>query len=310
MSVFCASKPYKIVAGDAAQGKLSHAYLLVCPDARNLRRFLKELAKLISGKDARVRDLIDREMYSDCLIFPAQGAKLTVADVRKIVDESYIRPVEGEKKIFVLDCVQDMNASAQNKLLKVLEEPPENVCFLLGTTNDFAVLPTVKSRSKRLDLFTFPEGEIEGYIREKYPRRSDAAEIAAVSGGILGRAEELAEGGSLDETAEELSLFVMNLSLSSAISAAKKYADKDKISSFLAMLRLVFRDVLMVKLGRKDLLLSGGRGEILEKAAARYSAAALVNAQEKIAQTERNLKFNANLLASLETLFVSVLEGR
>lgn len=310
MSVFCGSKPYKIVAGDAAQGKLSHAYLLVCPDARNLRNFLKELAKLVSGGDARVCDLIEREMYADCLIFPAPGAKLTVADIRNIVDESYIKPVEGAKKIFVLDNVQDMNAAAQNKLLKVLEEPPENVCFLLGATNDFAVLPTVRSRTKRLDLFTFPEKEIEEHIRRTYPHRSDAAEIAAVSGGIVGRAEELAEGGSLDETAEELSVLAMNLSLASAITAAKKYADKEKTAQFLSMLRLVYRDILMVKLGREDLLLSGGRTEILRKAAARYTAAALVNAQEKIAETERNLKFNANVSASLETLFVSVLEGR
>lgn len=310
MSVFCGSKPYKIVAGDAAQGKLSHAYLLVCSDARNLRDFLKELAKRVSGGDARVCDLIEREMYADCLIFPAPGAKLTVADVRNIVDESYIKPVEGAKKIFVLDNVQDMNAAAQNKLLKVLEEPPENVCFLLGATNDFAVLPTVRSRTKRLDLFTFPEKEIEEHIRRTYPHRSDAAEIAAVSGGIVGRAEELAEGGSLDETAEELSVLAMNLSLASAITAAKKYADKEKTAQFLSMLRLVYRDILMVKLGREDLLLSGGRTEILRKAAARYTAAALVNAQEKIAETERNLKFNANVSASLETLFVSVLEGR
>mgnify|MGYP002796947503 FL=1 len=310
MSAFMNSAPYKIVAGDAANGRLSHAYLLVCPDVRNLRGFLKELAKLIFGADERVGGLIEREMYADCLVLPAEGSKFTVADAKTVTDESYIKPVEGDKKLFVLDGVQDMNASAQNKLLKVLEEPPANVCFLLGATNEFAVLSTVKSRAKRLDLYTFPEKEIEKHIREKFPHRRDAAEIAAVCGGVLGKAEELAEGGSLQEAAEEAAAFALNLSVSSAISGARKYADKEKAAAFLPMLGLVYRDILMLKAGREDLLLSGGEKDLLTRASARYSAAALVNALEKIAETERDLKFNANLSASLEMLFIGILEGR
>lgn len=310
MSLFSGSKPYKIVAGDAAQGKLSHAYLLVCPDARNLRTFLKELACLIFGADERAEDLIRREMYADCPVLPAAGAKFTVADAKTVVDESYIKPIEAARKVFVLDGVQDMNASAQNKLLKVLEEPPENVCFLLGAANDFTVLSTVKSRAKRLDLYRFSEKEIEKYLNETYPARHDAAEIAAVCGGVLGRAQELAEGGDLAAATEEAVYFAMNLSVSSAISGARKYADKDKAAAFLSVLRLVYRDILMVRLGRRDLMLSGGQPALLERAAAKYSPAALVNAQDRIAEAEKELRFNANLSACVETLFFGILEGR
>ena len=66
----------------------------------------------------------------------------------------------------------------------------------------------------------------------------------------------------------------------------------------------------MLKLGRRDLLLSGGQEKLLERAAARYSAAALVGAQEKISAAERDIKFNANLASCLETLFIGILEGR
>ena len=77
-----------------------------------------------------------------------------------------------------------MLAAAQNKLLKVLEEPPENVVFLLGSASEYAVLSTVRSRTKRLDLHSFPERDIEAYLKEKYPfppRREGAC-------GALGRA--------------------------------------------------------------------------------------------------------------------------
>ena len=310
MSVFSNARPYKIVSGDIAQGRLSHAYLLICPDARNLRGFLKELACLVFGADRRAQDLITREMFADCLVLPAVGGKFTVAEAKAVVDESYIKPVEGDRKVFILDGVQDMNASAQNKLLKVLEEPPANVCFLLGAVNDFAVLPTVKSRAKRLDLNRFPEREIENYLKQKYPGREDAAEIAAVCGGSLGRAEELAEEGDLKKATEDAVFFAMNISVSSAISASRKYADKDKISSFLTVLRLVYRDILMLRLGREDLLLSGGDRAMLGRAAARYTPAALVNPQDRIAAAEREIRFNANLSVCLETLFFGILEGR
>lgn len=306
MSVFANTKPYRMVAGDCAAHKISHAYLFVCPDGRNLRAFLKELAKLIVRADERACRLIDEEAYADCRIFPAAGEKTTVADVRELLDECYIKPVEGDCKLFVLDRVQDMLPPAQNKLLKILEEPPANVYFLLGATSEFSVLSTIKSRAKRLELYSFPQEEIESYIRKSYPYRADAKEIAAASDGILGRAQELAENGG----EEDIALFALNFSPAGIPAAVRKYADKAEIGRFLPLFRLTLRDMLMLRLGREDLLLSGGDKKILRRAAAKYSAAALVRAQERICDTERDLKFNANAPASLEALLIGILEGR
>ena len=307
MSLFTESRAYKIVAGDVARGGVSHAYLLVCPDGRNLRAFLKELAKLIMRADERAARLIDEEMYSDCRIFPAEGEKTAVSDVKDMLEGCYIKPVEGDKKVFVLDCMQEMLPPAQNKLLKVLEEPPENVYFVLGATSEFPVLATVKSRSKRLDLFSFPQEKVAKYIAEKYPYRPDAREIAAASGGVLGVAESMAESAG---QVEDAVLFALNLSPAAIPIAAKKYSSREELAKFLPMLRIAYRDILLCKLGREDLLLSGGDKKILRRAAARYTAAALVNAQERIGDLERDLKFNANAQAGTEALLTVILEGR
>lgn len=307
MSLFSESRAYRIVSGDCARGRVSHAYLLVCPDARNLRAFLKELAKLVMGADERSSRLIDEESHSDCRIFPAEGEKMAVSDVKELLEGCYIKPVEGDRKVFVIDRMQDMLAPAQNKLLKVLEEPPENVYFILGTSSEFPVLSTVKSRAKRLDLVSFPQEQIERFIAENY-RRTDAKEIAAISGGVLGRAQELAESGEAGE--EDMALFALNLSPASVPLAAKKYSSREELGKFLPRLRLIYRDILMLKLGREDLLLAGAEAKILRRAAARYSVAALVNAQELIGRAERNFKFNANAQAGIETLLFGILEGR
>ncbi len=309
-SIFCGSRAYKIVSADIAGGTVSHAYLFVCPDERNLRSFLKELAKLILRADARASRLIEEERYADCRMFPAPGGKATVADVKELLDDCYIRPTETDSKLFVFDRMQEMLPPAQNKLLKVLEEPPQNVRFLLGTTSEFPVLTTVKSRAKRLDLYPFPASEIEKYLQKAYPFCNFAHEIAAISDGNLGKAQELAESGFGGEDESEMLRFISNLSPSAIPSAVRKYSDKAQALRFLAMFRLILRDMFMVKLGKEELLLSGAARDMLVRVSSRFTQAGLVRAQEGICALERDLRFNANIASGLETLFVAILEGR
>ena len=312
MSLFYKSKPYRIVAGDAKSGTLSHAYLLVCPDGANLRAFLKELAVLVAGGDERRDRLIREERLADMAVIPAEtGGKIAVGDVRAVIDDAYVKPLESDRKLYVLDALQDANAAAQNKLLKILEEPPENVYFILGSTNGYAVLPTVLSRVKKLELIGFSEKDIAAALKEKFPYREDIAEIAAISGGNLGKAEELAGEGSLSELSAKAAQIALNLTASTAVEFARGLvSEKVEGNKFLPLLRLAFRDMLMLRLNRKDLLLFGGERAVLEKAAKRYDERALVFSQEAIGQAERNLKFNANPAMTYETLFIRILEGR
>ena len=137
---------------------VSPSTLIVFPDAKYLRTLLKECAKAFFGEsDKRRCALIDGETYSDCLILPAKGAKFTVNDAARIVDESLLHPVEEEKKLFVLDAFDTASALVQNKLLKILEEPPAGVYFLLGASGEGAVLPTVLSRMRKLTVPPFSE---------------------------------------------------------------------------------------------------------------------------------------------------------
>lgn len=306
MELFRTSRAYRLVAGDAARGQLSHAYLFVCPDGRNLRAFLKELAVVIMQADERTARLIGEERCQDCRIFPAPGEKASVADVKQLLDECYIRPAECDRKLFVFDRVQDMLAPAQNKLLKILEEPPQNVYFLLGTESEYPVLPTVRSRTKKLELASFPQGPLAEYIRKEY-RLADAEEIAAMSGGVLGRAQALAEEGDIAERTQEIAQLALSLSPAALPTVCRKYGEKGEAPRFLAMLRLVFRDMLMLRLGAGGML-SGAAEAVLGRASKRYSLAALIRAQELIVQTERDLKFNANPSAGIEKLLAGILE--
>lgn len=74
------------------------------------------------------------------------------ADVKKVVADSHLTPNEAQKKVFILSEVQQMNEESQNLLLKVLEEPPEYISFVLTSQTANAVIGTVLSRVVRLRL--------------------------------------------------------------------------------------------------------------------------------------------------------------
>jgi DNA polymerase-3 subunit delta' len=74
---------------------------------------------------------------------------MTSEEVNELIEESYLKPIEGDKKIFIVNRAESINHVAQNKLLKTLEEPPKGVHIIMGATNEHALLPTIKSRVKK-----------------------------------------------------------------------------------------------------------------------------------------------------------------
>ena len=309
MDIFRRSLPYKLVAADAANGRLAHAYLLVCPDEKNLRPFLKQLAKLVLRADARADRLIDAERYVDCRIFPAEGERAGVAEVKALLEDCYVKPVECDRKLFVLDRVHEMLAPAQNKLLKVLEEPPANVIFLLGAASEFPVLPTVRSRARRLELFAFPEEEIAAHIRRKYPHRADAREIAALSGGALGRAEELAEGGSLAGAGEEAARFLLTLSPAGIPAARAQVFRRGRARPLPAAAAPGAARRFVRKAGQGRAVPVGRERAAAPRGGAVSGGGARAGARPRHGNGNR-FENNANAAMSLQALFVGILEGR
>ena len=83
---------------------------------------------------------------------PEEGKPITVDQVRALRSDAYIRPNEGGRKIYLLEGADQMNASAQNALLKLLEEGPRFAAFLLLARNSGALLETVRSRCEEIPL--------------------------------------------------------------------------------------------------------------------------------------------------------------
>lgn len=140
-----------------------------------------------------------------------EGKPINVDQVRALRSDAYIRPNEGERKVYILEGADRMNASAQNAMLKLLEDGPAYAVFFLLAENGSALLPTVRSRCETLELAPVSPAQAEEWLAKAFPGRT-AEEIrraALECQGILGRAAALLEGGQeedgLEETARSLS---------------------------------------------------------------------------------------------------------
>lgn len=274
---------------------VSPASLVVFPDAKYLRALLKECAKAFFGEESERRcALIEEETFSDCLFLPKAGAKLSVDDASRIVDESLLHPVEEEKKLFVLDAFDTSSALVQNKLLKILEEPPEGVYFLLGASGEGAVLPTVLSRVRKLAVPPFTEEEVRAALERDHAGEEGLARAAAASGGVYSLAEELLSESENFRIAERL---FEGKELEKLCREAADFKDR---GALFAALALTARDLLFYRTGQDQYVaLKSGS---LKKLAETYSEGALLAAARYVGEARRDAEFNASLRQALYTL--------
>lgn len=124
--------------------------------------------------------------------------EIVVDDVRRVADFLRRTPAEGGWRVVVVDGAETLNRNAENALLKVLEEPPPRAILLLACNAAGRLLPTIRSRCRRLELAPLAAGQVEELLEDYLPE-ADAAlrrRLAGLSEGSPGRALQLAEGGA------------------------------------------------------------------------------------------------------------------
>lgn len=140
---------------------LSHAYIITGGSPASRLAYARRLAAayLCQGERppcgrCRHCEKVAKGIHPDVfLLAPAEGKREIVADqARSLRSDAYIRPNEGERKVYLIDPAESMNPVAQNALLKVLEDGPAYTAFLLLSGQPGQLLETIRSRCETLTL--------------------------------------------------------------------------------------------------------------------------------------------------------------
>ncbi|MCA0201628.1 MAG: DNA polymerase III subunit delta' [Proteobacteria bacterium] len=123
-----------------------------------------------------------------------------VDDVREIGGFLSMTPSEGGWRAIVIDAADEMNPNAANAVLKVLEEPPERALLFLVAHNADRLLPTIRSRCRKLDLRPLREQQVTSLLNRYSPDipPKDVAALAVLGDGSIGRALELSDEGGVE----------------------------------------------------------------------------------------------------------------
>jgi DNA polymerase III subunit delta' len=133
---------------------------------------------------------------------------LSVDEIRRLANFFGMTSGAGGWRVAIVDTADDMNDNAANALLKMLEEPPGNAMLLLLSNTPGRLLPTIRSRCRRLDLRPLDDAILEKALAEYLPDTTsgERASLARLSGGSIGAALTLAtgNGGALAGEADRL----------------------------------------------------------------------------------------------------------
>ena len=145
---------------EVASGKFSHAYLFTGSRGTGKTTCSKIIAKAIN-----CRNPVDGNPCNQCDICQGidDGSILDVVEIdaasnngvdsiRQLREEAFFLPAVAKYRVYILDECHMLSAGAVNALLKILEEPPAHVVFILATTEVHKVLPTILSRCQRFDF--------------------------------------------------------------------------------------------------------------------------------------------------------------
>lgn len=308
---------YNVIKSDIENDRLSHAYLVLCADGDNLGKYLGVLTKLFFCKEGlpcgkcRSCGLIEQGLHPDANFFPKEGQTVLSDDVNAIVLDSYVKPYEADKKVYVINHGQTMNASSQNKLLKTLEEPPQNVHIIIGATGEYSLLPTVLSRVKKLEIAPFDDEVIFNALKDELTDVQRLKDAISCADGSVGKVTSLYNDLSLKETMDFCQSVILDMQSSKDVLefSTKLSALKGDFNDFLSVMELFLRDMLVAK-SKGEKFLSNANAYLKLKSATGFSQGALISILEHITEARRRLQSNVTKTMVGEWLLFKILEDK
>jgi len=312
------------------RGQLPNAYLIVGPAhigkmtlALNLAQALNcdapdrpcggcmSCVRIASGKHSDIR-IIGLETGNSK---ETKVKEIGIEQIRDIQHAAALPPFEGKFKVFIIDGAELLSNEAANCLLKTLEEPVENVLYLLLTVKESSVLPTVISRCQRLELNPLPAASIEkSLIKHQHVEPDKAMLLARLSHGCPGWAINAVEDEAiLDERSERLEKIrsVISHGFEERFAYAAQMTtqftqNRRTVQEELGLWIDWWRDLLLVKAGSIDRITNIDFTEDLTEMAKSHGISQIRVFISRLQEAASQLQMNASPRLVLEVLMLNI----
>jgi DNA polymerase-3 subunit delta' len=198
-------------------GSLHHAWLLAGPKGVGKGTFARaaalrlladatgprvDLPGLDTPEDHRIARLFAAGSHPDTRLLQRElndkkelRRNITVKQVRKLAELFAVAPALSDWRVVIIDCMDELEGGAANALLKLLEEPPGKSLFLLVSHAPGRLLPTIRSRCRRLDFAGLGDAAMDSILRRTRPDLVDEERqrLIPFAGGSAGRAAAFAD---------------------------------------------------------------------------------------------------------------------
>lgn len=358
--ILCQDNIIRLFQGIIANGRMAHAYIFTGSDGVGKTLFAKELVKTLFCESGGTEDLCNTHptlsksgggmgvgLYAcdncrACLrvesgnhpdvhwISPEKEEKgIKIDRIHILQDDVALKPVEANRKIFIINAADKMNEASSNCLLKTLEEPPPDTMIILITTSVKSLKKTITSRCQVIRFNPLPSAMVEAELATRFDKKPEMLKWASqFSCGSLGRAVNLLEKGTY-ERANYIIKRLASLKSGDNFSFSKEIVEWDsyhgetseekrsRLRNILNIFLQFYRDALLCKTENEagntcfeDIPLYNqsalGGKDALKSLCGNLRKTGIINIIDQIVTSIEYLDYNVNINLLLENLLAKI----
>jgi DNA polymerase-3 subunit delta' len=305
---------------------VAHAYLLVGPPhvgkgtlAINLAQALNcDGPELPCGQCRSCQRILEGKHADVTPIGLDSKTEIGIDDIRGLQRLANLPPYEGKCKVFIIDDAEYLSTEAANSLLKILEEPPPRVVWLLLAADEERLLPTIISRCQRLELKPVPSERIQEILINFYNADGDKAKLLSqLCHGRLGWAvSALANGDMLEQRSQRIAKLV-SLLTPTGRSLEQRFAYAQELASQFSQNRRAgaeimeiwldwWRDLMLIKGGCQEAVINVDYETVLAEQAKELSLSEINGLLANLCMLQEEISKNVNPRLAWEWLMLNL----
>jgi len=305
---------------------LAHAYLIIGPRHVGKRTLAINLAQALNcdspeppcGQCRSCQRILEGKHADVVPIGLDSRTEIGIDDIRGLQRLANLPPYEGKCKVFIIDGAEYLSTEAANSLLKILEEPPQKVVWLLLSAEENRLLPTIISRCQRLELKPMPSERVQETLINSYNVAANKAKLLSqLCHGCFGWAlSALANNNVLEQRTQRMTT-LLSLLTPTGRSLGQRFAYAQELASQLSQNRRAgaeiieiwldwWRDLMLIKSSCQGAIINIDYEMALEEQARGLSLSEIKGFLTNLCLLEERISRNVNPRLALEWLMLNL----